>query len=282
MSAFEAVANRAVGQYPLSIATSLAVESALGVHPDIIVSSPPIREFPELWVNVRTLFRNVWGAIEPAELGSVNPPEFAATVAEEMDAIESIISIGSEGRSSVVFYLSNYAGLERKYPHALLRVDNTDKQKDYTVVQNATLDLLLKDHSEEIRGFDLKIKTPDQPRAMMLTHYAYDLVSHRQFRHLALLESHTGKIKERAQWYSKYANGKELPPLPFTEYFLQVFGDSQTFRPMDVRLRRDIVELAKKYHWTAVTTVDKIRYGIEQLQNPYFRAILFDMMAGAN
>jgi hypothetical protein len=91
---------------------------------------------------------------------------------------------------------------------------------------------------------------------------------------LVLLESHTGKIKPRGQWYTKYLNGKDLVQIPFNEGFLQVFGDSETFRPMDIRFRRAILEIAERYKWTAVSTLEKLNYGIDQLKNPYYKEVL--------
>jgi hypothetical protein len=272
------IAERALGQYPLSVATSLAIESVNGIHPDIPVSKAPILDYNELWVNLRTLFRNFMGALDKETAIKITPPAIAEALSTEMEILESIIR-DANSKVKVVFYFSNYANLDRKYPHALLRMDNTPKQKDYTNTLNLTMELMLKDHRDGIKGFDLKVK-PDsyQPSALMLTHYAYDLLAYPEFKKLALVESHTGKIKERAQWYTKYYNGDSLSMMPFREDLLQIFGDQIMFRPLDKRLRDDLVELATKYHWTAVTTRDKIRYGIEQLKNPYFKKILLEIL----
>lgn len=274
----EAIAERAVGQYPLSIATSLAIESACGVHPDIIVETAPILQYQELWVNVRTLFRNFMGSLDKTGFKAVMPPQIAEALSQEMDAITSIIAVGSHGKTEVVYYYSNYAGLETKYKHAVVRRDTTDRQKEYTAIHDQTVKILLHEHSDEIRGFDLKVEPDDYPKALMLTHYAYDLLSWSRFAHLDLLESHTGAIKSRAQWYTKYYEGKSLPMIPFREDFLQVFGDSETFRPMDHKLRKEIVEIATRYNWTAVSTREKLKYGIDQMQNPFAKAVLRDIL----
>jgi hypothetical protein len=280
MAAADILANRAVGQYPISIATSLAIESLNGIHPEIVVTKPPILKYPRLWINVRTLYRNLMGAVERENQGLLLPPEIAQTVSEEMDSIPSIVNEVTGGKTDVVYYFSNMSGMERKYKHATLRRDTTEKQKEYTLIMQNVVDLLLKHHSDEIRGFDLKIKPHNNEtgRTLLLTHIPYDLVSWQHFDHLTLIESHTGALKERAQWYTKYENGKELSMIPFREDFLQVFGDKETFRPMDIRLRRDLIAVATKYHWTAVTTREKILYGIDQIQNPYFRTLLRDIL----
>lgn len=274
----DAIAARAVGQYPLSIATSLAIESAAGIHPDIIVDKPPVQEVKQLWINVRTLYRNLLGSLDKSTAMGADPGTFADAIAAEMDAITSIIAIESEGLTDVVFYFSNYAGMEAKYKHAQLRRDNTLKQKEYALILKKTMELLLKRHPDDIKGYDLKIKRSEKHSAMILTHFAYDLVSAKEFASLVLLESHTGHIKPRAQWASKYENGKELSMMPFREDLLQVFGDKQHFIPLDLKVRKELVEIAIKYHWNAVSTYDKLMYGISQMKNPFAREILRDIM----
>jgi hypothetical protein len=273
----EAIAQRTVGQYPISIATSLALESACGIHPEIKVASPPILKYEQLWVNVRTLFRNFLGALDKTAVKGVQAPEIAETLAGEMDYIRSIVQDVTGGRCQVVFYVSNYNGLDRRFKHAVLRMDSTDRQKEYTLIQKQTIERLLKTNPE-IKGFELKIKPTHPVRAMIITHYAYDLSAHDEFTKLVLVESHTGAIKEFAQWYTKYYDGKELSMIPFREDFLQIFGDAETFRPFDPKLRKELIAIATKYNWTAVTTKAKILYGVDTLQNPFYKATVRDML----
>lgn len=275
------IAERAVGAYPISIATSLAIESACGEHPDIPVNRAPILDYPELWINIRTLFRNLMGALDKNTAAEVISPDLSATILEEMELINSIIQEHTNGRTKVVYYISNYKFPPNTYRLGVLRMDSTMKQKEYTAIQNQTLEILLqwsKAGTCNIVGFDLKLKPVGQPVAMIITHYAFDLLSHSAFGKLALLESHTGKIKMRAQWYTKYLNGKELAMIPFRDDMIQLFGDSETFRPGDPKLRKEVIEIATKYNWSAVTTLDKIRYGINQIQDPYHREILKDIL----
>ncbi len=266
------IADRAVGeQFPLSIATELAIESACGTHPDLKVRSAPILEFDEFWVNLRTIFRNFMGALDPDVARGVMPVHIAGALMEEMDIIELAIGNYSNGRCKVVFYLSNYKDMERHYRHARVRGDSTDKQKSYRATMNSTMENLLEMIPERIRGSDLHIgdKTTHNTVALILTNYAFDLLSNRSFKDLVLLESHTGHIKERAQWYTKYQNGKELSMMPFREDLLQVFGDSETFSPMDIKLRKSLIEIAVLKRWSATTTTDKIRASLKEMPNQF-------------
>ena len=278
----QGIADRAVGeQFPLSIATELAIESACGIHPEIKVRSAPILEFGEFWVNCRTLFRNFMGALEPDVARGVLPVHIAQTLITEMDTIEHAIEHYSSGRCKVVFYLSNYKDMERHYRHARVRADNTDKQKSYRATMNSTMENLLQMIPERIRGFDLHIGGREQHNtvALILTNYAFDLVSHDKFKDLVLLESHTGNIKERAQWYTKYHNGKELSMMPFREDLLQIFGDSETFAPLDIKLRKSLIDIAVTKRWSATTTTDKIRSNIKEMPNQFAAGLVRQVMS---
>ncbi len=280
MSIHEAVAMRATAGFPISVATSLALEAACGIHPDIPAPAvTPILEYQELWVNLRTLFRNFIGALDKATASKVSPPDLEYYLGEEMDRIDSIIAQHSGFQTKVVFYVSSYKGLETKFPHANIRMDNTPKQKEFTALMNQTIQRLL--HSRPkgtIELFDFKIESSRHNKVLMLTNYPVDLTNFRKFGNLVLLESHTGAMKPRAQWHTKFFNGKDLSQIPFTLGMLQVFGDSIMFSPMDKKLRDDLLAIADKLRWTAVTTQDMIAYGITQLKNPYFQTVLREII----
>lgn len=258
-----AISSRAIGQFPLSIATSLAFESLFGIYPEVPPVVPaPLLKYEELWINLSTLYRNFMGALHKDAVIQVHPIDIAEALMVEVDQIRRIIEDGNRGNTKVVIYFSHYKDLDKVYKHALIRSDNTDRQKDYTITHDKTIEYMLKSHPEAFVVFDRKIITQQQKKAVILTHYAYDLFSRYQFKDLTLLESHTGRFKKKDLWYTKYHNGKDLPFIPFREDMIQIFGDSEHFRPMDIRLKRDVIALAQSHGWSAVTTTDKIRLNV--------------------
>ena len=280
---FDAIAERQTGQFPLSIATSLALESANGIHPEMSVDRAPVLAYREFWVNIRTLFRNLLGAMDARSAGIARPEPLGDAIIQEMEAIARIIADASHGMTHVVFYVSEYKDIERKYPLGNVRRDNTERQKEYTANQEQTIQYVL-DHTTnsepyKVLVFDLHIKPLTQASTLIMTHYPFDLVSQKNFGELVLLESHTGAIKKRALWYTKYMNGNDLSMIPFNEGFLQVFGDAETFRPMDVRVRRELVELASKNRWNATTTMEKIKYNLNSMQNKYAAEVVKKILA---
>jgi hypothetical protein len=275
MSFTSEIANRVVGQYPLSIPTSLAIEAANGIHPDIVSKDIPIAKYQELWVNLRTLFRNFMGSLDKNVAAGIDFTEVAAALSDEMDNITNIIGDSSKQGTRVIFYVSNYK-FTNQYKHGVPRVDTTPGQKEYTALQNAVLKVLINTdtsvmEARDLRLFDLKITPLIKTSALFLTHYPFDILSHNNFSKFSLLESHTGAIKNEGQWYTKYYNGKELAMIPFRDDFIQIFGDAESFRPMAHNVRKELIELATHYKWSSVTTKDKIIYSLNQMRNHFLR-----------
>jgi hypothetical protein len=268
----EGIAERAVGQYPLSIATSLALEGLAGIYEDRHEESPPILKYDELWVNLRTLFRNFIGSLEKSLQEAMDGVEAAEAISEEMERLTDIAR-DLNPRTHVHFYVSNYDGMEQRYPRAMIRRDTTPRQKLYTLMQKDAIGALLQKHKgdENLSVFQRKLeyaKSPT-PTVAILTHYAYDLLSAKIFKRMDLIESHTGIIKPKALWYTKFYQGRELVMIPFREDMLQIFGDNETFHPLDIRLRRELIEIAKQYNWSQVTTTDRIRLSLDLMKNHF-------------
>ena len=101
----------------------------------------------------------------------------------------------------------------------------------------------------------------------------YDLLSHKRFHQLDLLESNTGKLKKKHAWNSKYypVGKADMSHLPFMKMLLMVFGDRPLIHPSIFKLRDSILQTSVKRGWTPVTTRDKVilkasGYSLAQLQ----------------
>lgn len=269
---FSEITNREVGLLQLSIATSLAIESFCGLTPPKgeTVAYNVSEQFDTLWINLRTLFRNYLGS-----LGSDPRPTPGVAVKdliEEIFTITRTVAEYSGNRCTVMCYFSNYSSVERKHKGAVVRAMSTDKQKEvhsYSLRMFSELFKRIKKYNIPFAGMEDLITKWGFVNNAILTHYAYDLLAHSATFRLTLLESHTGSLKSKALWYTKYLDGKDLPMIPFTRQFLQIFGDKETFRPFDPKVRRDIVEIAKKYKWNGNTSDSMIRYGLGSMKNRY-------------
>jgi hypothetical protein len=268
------------GQFTMNIPTSLALESLLGVHPEREWPSPPHRNYDEVWVNLKTLVRNIITSFPSDVVQFLQPGLIAELIHDEWNAIVSTITEHTKLRP--VLYLSNYADLERRYntSSAVIRRDSTPKQKELKERIDKGIQQAMADWTpDDLRIFTTDVTGEAHTRVIMMTHIPFDLVYHKTFGELDLLESHTGMIKNRSLWYTKFLGGKDLATIPFTIYFLRIFGDKEMFAPMDIKFRRALIELSNKYQWNALTTDARVRMCMGFLKNPFYDALLKEMMA---
>lgn len=273
------VDGREKGGLPISIGTSLALEGAFGVYPDRPVNPAPIHQTREVWINVRTLIRNLIGCL-PVEIKElVTPPVLVPVLLEELAIIEAAVVKASEGMARTVFYCADYTTLSRKFPKAMLRVPKTPKQIWAQMLEDTAVRQVLSEPlSQDMRVFRYEI-TGRHQSALIVTHLPVDLLARYSFNKLELLESHTGIIKPYPQWHTKLTGGKELPNIPFNTFSLQVFGDNgNQFGSMPPSTRREVLDLAKEDNWTSVTTPEKIRMSLRKVKDPTTRATLMSML----
>lgn len=274
-----AVDARDKGAIPVSIGTSLALESVSGVFPDQPVSPAPILSVKEMWFNVRTLLRNLLGGLPGEVRDLMSPAILIPALVEELGIIESAVVKASNGRCRAVFYCCDYTLLSRKFPKATLKTPTTPKQQLAHRIEETTITALLRNPDPyEIKTFRFEI-TGRYPDAFILTHLPVDLLSKYSFSKLELVESHTGKIKPAPQWNTKLTAGKDLVNIPFNAFSLQVFGDNGNhFQQALSNIRREVLTLAEEDGWTAVSTEEKIRFSVRKVKNPTDRTYLMSML----
>lgn len=259
------MSEREKGQFPISIGTSLALEGALGIHPDRPLPNRPIFQYKEVWFNVYTLFRNMITSLKAEQQRGATVADLHPALIEDMMGCETVVDQESNGRVKAMFYLNDYSSLPKAYPKAKLKEPSTDNQLVYAALEKATLDRLLVDRPAiTIARYPLLIKEL-HPKALIMTHYPMDLFARYQFERLDLLESHTGKIKGPAHWNSKLSGkSSETEFLPFNAFTLQVFGDNVQFAHQLRGLKDAVIETAKATNWSSVTTMDKIKMTLDK------------------
>jgi hypothetical protein len=272
---YDILAKRATGELPLSIGTSMAIEA---------LKEPAVYEkYDTLWINIRTLWRNIYDAIEREDRERmIKPPSpthadahyrqickaMADTMKEELTQIRSFLDGKMKG---VRVYYLGYKDLAKKYPLAILRVPTTPLQQQYADLMERTLDYVLMEDAdtliEQDKGSELR---GEQTRSLIITHCPVDLLSRTKFNQLRLLESHTGAIKSKSQWSTKLTDGKEMKIVPFNYFTIQVFGDGGVhFNRWAVKARRELLEVAHAAKWTPVTTMEKIKYNLKGMKDQF-------------
>lgn len=268
------IVERTVSGFPLSIGTGLAFETLFtptqAVYDPERKSAPKVNlaDYDTFWINLTTLFRNIYTAVPKEYLAITKPEDFYTTLLEEIDTIVSLVDASTAG-TKVQFYYSDYSDLEReslmnRLKLINLRLPKTDKQKAQYKTMNYVIEAVVKLHGEHIKFSDA-IKPSRSDKSIVLTHQPYDLTRHTLFNELSLIESNTGVIKQKHQLNSKYYPIPGVDPgvggmgsLPFNRKLLMVFGDRHLIVPMPLVLRNKILETAKARHWLPSSTIDKI------------------------
>lgn len=269
--------NREMGQVQLSIATSLALEGAFGIFPDREEKPPPILKYTRLWVNVSTMFRNLFTSLTSDEQARVTAKEIAPILASEMSILEGEVMNVTGRKLKVTFFYNDLSNLAKTMPHANVKIPTTDKQRIYSAIHNDAIRSMA-DMLDEVDYRIFAGKISGDGNALMITHSPVDLLSFNRFDELTLLESHTGKLKKRAVWGSKLGIKDET--MPFNEFTMTVFGDQSThLSPLPIKYRRVITELAKKNRWTPLTTLPKIRMDLATVKDVQLKEHLFKILA---
>lgn len=280
---FDAVSSRTVSAFPLSVGTSLALESVFksekpSIDPERrIPQQINITDYHKMWFNVGTLFRNLYNAIERMATKYVRASDAAEALTAEMDFIADLVSSESNGQTTAVFYICSYDDLTTRFKMGSLRLPRTQLQMDYARIYKDTL-AIIKRRSEagrirEVLDFKSKFSAINS-NVLIVTHFPIDLLNVGKFRRLDLLESHTGILKKQTDWYTKYYEGRDLNMLPFNGILLTVFGDDHHFRPQSKAMKEALLTLARERRWTVLTSPRDVVAGIKNMRDHALRDAL--------
>lgn len=263
------LSGRTIGAYPLSIATSLSFESiATGPNPPydpnrVAPDKVDLTKYKHFFINLSTIYRNIVGSLTKEEAIVVSPVEMVDAINFEIEVMTDIVKENSGGACTPHFYTCAYHREYKKQNHEAIRLreDKTELQKLASQKFNSTLGLFHKsNHVETFKHFENELSVPSFSTVLILTHMPFDLLAYKTSKRLDLLESHTGKLKPRYLWYTKYHKvpNHELNTLPFTEKLLKIFGDGPMFIPLDIRYRKMILDVSIQCKWTPLTTEAKM------------------------
>ncbi len=275
--------DRTLGYYPISISTSLAFEGLFGHHPEnpqVINPDKPIYlEYGRICINVRTMIRNVMGSFETEDRKRLTPKRVLQMVKSELVVIEQFLHTETNGGIKPWFYIDTQPRLNQKFSKAIFRNPKTDNQLAEFSIEKFVLESLLVDKEHKfINKIEHDFPMEVSINALIITHQPIDLLNLYKFNRLALLESHTGKIKLRTDWYTKLKSlPKEITNLPFNKFTLQMFGDGTMFSPMPIKLRRYVIEIANKHKWNTTTSKEKILSDCKSERDPVFQQLVIDL-----
>lgn len=263
----------------VSIGTALAIE-IFGGHAAEREPEPESRHHPEeLWINLRTLVRNLHSGQDARVKQGALPEDFIETLEDEMRLITEYVRDVTAGKVNVLYYACEYdRDLRKRFPKGNLKEPSTPGQLSYVGIENAIVDHYSTDERPELVHFRGYIK-PSFKHAWVLTSSSVDLLDLSKFKRGLLLESHTGRLKNTIQLHSKLTNGSKMGNVPFNKMTLQVFGDkSNLFSPMPKAVKDAIQELAKQHRWTPATSTSNVKFAINGMKDRLGSRLLLELM----
>lgn len=273
------VEGRSISAFPISIGTSLSLESLFSPRNQPydpkreIPNKIDLNKYKSCWISLYTMYRNISGACSKEARDKLTPEKIVEVLEQEIDVINSLFLVEGGGICKPYFYICTYQDAFRTYSKksVVFRTDTTESQKQFAKLFGKAMEIMFKKYNEHYK-FDSEIKPTSNDSAIIITHVPYDLLSYRNFSRLDLLESHTGVLKPRYNWSSKYhpVGDHDLSSIPFTKKLLLVFGDRVLLKPSDYKLRTLILDIAKKRNWTSFTTEAKMLQDFElEIKEPF-------------
>lgn len=269
----ELLITRRVGEtMPVSIATAQVVEN----------ESADIDRWNQLLlINIHTLARNVLGAVEYKEKKKIKVDDLIDILINEMNILMDILPSYRPG-TQVEFYLPDYRDIGNAFKMAKHRLYQTDNLKFEWIIHYKTQMRLAKMVEEKKLSLPIRVTgwqlEKDRRPTTLLTSYPTDLLSQYQFPKMNLLESHTGKVKERKDWYTKLNGAREsdLSNIPFCKFTIAVFGDGVFFLVSHTKVKSLVKQMAVRDRWNYITTDSKIKGSISKITHPEDRKALME------
>lgn len=264
------VESRKMSGFPVSISTGFAMETLF--NPRIAVIDPlrvapprvSLANYDILSINVLTLLRNIMNASQMKEENEmfsdfkrsvdIRPEMLVEALSGEMDLIRSLCAVEGQGRIQSRFYVTDYSTFYRgKGPEYKLRVPNSDKQKAWFNTVHTALRYAQNSGLPIVQGFKPERQTE---RNVILTHMVPDLLDFRTVANMELLESHTGRVKTRREWNTKYQpmGTEKFENLPFCKPLLCYLGDKYVLQPLSITIRKTLQDLSIERRWTPMTS----------------------------
>lgn len=263
-----------IGSTGTSVGTHLALESIF--FKNIDNKFDPDREIPNynidnykthVW-NIYTIVRNVLGAIPHKEkIDILRDPFFPKLLASEVNNIATMYMFDTDCRPVLFFpdYSRIYRGMNMNKKDGYTKVF-----EEHMLVKEALTALKNSGKLKSInngKGFKLPVF---EGRTLITTNLSVDLLNK---GNIDLLESHTGVLKKKYEFNTKYhtIGENKLENIPFMETLLYILGDKTIIKPMNIIIRRELVKVASEGQWTNRTSREKVFADINRKGQPFLR-----------
>lgn len=243
------LSNRDMSGFPVSIGTGLALETLFDPIMEVVddgrsfVKMRDLKRYNLYIINVETLVRNIISSVSTEVVMDVTGKEVLEVLKDEMDFLTYFFE---DNGLSIRYYYNTYGYFKDTYKDTY-RIPTTPRQQHIMELTTYCLDRV-RTFNPDVKRFTQFISFGSSTQALVLTHIPADLLSYSKFRVMDLLESHTGVIKSRELFNTKYypVPREDMSFLPFFEYLLVTFGDKVMFRPAPIKKRQEVLNNLKR------------------------------------
>lgn len=262
------LSERTTGSSGISIGTHLALETVFSDRLDLYEKE---REFKKVDINgykyhifnLYTVVRNLINSCVHKHKDEVLlDKDFISALSMEIKLINSLYD-GT--KCEPLLFYPDYSTIYKRYNVNKITAD-TSMFKEHMLIRGVLhkYDKIIKSLNNG-KGYKItkinNLKPSD--KILITTNIACDLFNN---FNLELLESHTGKVKNKYEFNSKYhkIGNQDLSSLPFMEDLLYILGDRCIVTPFGIKIRRLLLDIASSNNWTVRTTRDTVRNGLNK------------------
>lgn len=262
--------DRALGAYPVSIGIGLMLESIFTKNNDNVYD--PSRAMPQKisidkyknhYYSMYTIVRGIVSSIKNVKDYNVvlSNQYFIRTLLDELYVLNSLYE------NTTCNFVIHFPDYSKVYA-------NLNKNKDSDVLKTMVMyGSIRKALRNTIANKDMPIIYDDiklpasSDKTLITTSTAVDLLNMSKISKLELVESHTGKLKTKLDFNTKYHKLGDTPltHIPFMEELLYILGDNTISKQMSIKTRQTLVNLSIESKWTAATSRDKVLYDIRKV-----------------
>lgn len=269
--------DRTTTSFGISIGTGLMLESIFTpttdrYDKDRVPSMIKINDYSIHYYNIYTLIRNIISAVKDKEVHDrlLTSDYLFDTLLEEVRIINELY-VGTNCKP--ILYIPNYTDIIKNMSTGKPVSDTINRD---VFIFNYTLGYFSKKARDVSMATHTTVyKLPKNiSNVLITTSYPVDLLNNRYIPNLKLMESHTGVLKDKSKWYTKYhkIGSRDLSILPFTETLLYLLGDNKFIKSISTANKIKLYQHALDNKWTVFTEDLRIRNELRAI--PEFKEYL--------
>jgi len=266
--------NRDTTSFFISVGTGLMLEtlfepSTNRIDDSRVVEKIVVNDFKVHYYNIFTLIRNILHSVSNSELkryllkDSNGPSAVVEVLITELEIIKELYSNTS---CKPILFIPTYKTVYSKVSNVINPADMNDAKLHQHNFNLMCVKIFNLSHYNNIDIIKADYKLPIvSGNSLITTHYTFDLLNVLNNKRLFLLESHTGRLKDKSMFNTKYHNLGKLDKtvFPFNEILLYILGDNTLIKPFKFKVRSELHKLAMDKKWTSFTSEAKIKTNIK-------------------